>query len=129
MTDKIKSCKPSLITNRPDFNYRLEFTDSSGADWDFGLHTLSAKQRGAIQASYATVKLSSEGKAETIVNNNMELMITATIYNALESWCIEEAITTDNIDLLPKDVRMALYTSITDHEATNDFTLEAEIKN
>jgi len=129
MTDKIKSCKPSLITGRPDFNYRLEFTDSNGADWEFGMHTLSAKQRGAIQASYATVKLSSEGKAETIVNNNMELMITATIYNALESWCLEEAITTDNIDLLPKDVRMALYTAITDHEATNDFTLEAEIKN
>ena len=129
MTDKIKTCKPSLITNRPDFNYKFEYTDKAGAEWCFSLHTLNARQRGAVQASYAVVKLDSENKPQTEIESNMELIYTATIWNAMDSWNLDEAITIDNIDLLPQDVRLALYNAITAHESNNDETLESEIKN
>ena len=129
MSDKIKTCKPSLITNRPDFNYSFAYTDKTGADWIFSLHTLNARQRGAVQASYAVVKLDSENKPQTEIESNMELIYTATIWNAMDSWNLDEAITIDNIDLLPQDVRLALYNAITAHESNNDETLESEIKN
>lgn len=129
MTDKIKTCKPSLISSRADFNYKFAYTDNTGAEWEFDLHTLSAKQRGAIQSSYAVVKLDNEGKAKTEIEGNMELIATVTIYNALSTWNLDETITIDNIDLLPKNVRNALTTAISDHESENDLSLESEIKN
>jgi len=128
MSDKIETCKPSLISNRPDFSYRLEYIAVDKALWQFELHTMSAKQRGAITASLAVTRLN-EGKLETEIESNMELVHTATIYNALTSWNLDEPISLNNIDLLPKDVRDALVKAINAHEANNDSTLEAELKN
>ena len=129
MSDKIKTCKPSLITAKADFKYRFNFIDQTKAEWNFELHTLSARQRGAVQASYVVVKLDNEGKPQREIDSNMELFFTATIYNALDSWNLDEPITVDNIDLLPSDVRNALFMAITAHETNNDETLEAELKN
>ena len=129
MSEKIKSCKPSLISNRADFNYRFQFTDSQGAEWEFGLHTMNSRQRGAVQASFVTVKMSNEGKPETEVESNMELFNTALIMNALDTWNLDEPTTITNIELMPKDVRTALVSAIQAHESNNDLTLESDVKN
>ena len=128
--EKIAGCKPSLLSARPDFRYQFTFIDKSGAEWEFGLHTLSARQRGAIQASYATVKISSEGKAKQEIESNLELVTTATIMNALDSWNLEDVkIDVASVDMLPMDVRQALSEAIAAHESGNDATMEAELKN
>ena len=129
MGDKIKSCKPSLISNRADFNYRFQYTDLSGAEWEFGLHTMNSRQRGAVQASFVTVKMSNEGRPETEVESNMELFNTALIMNALDTWNLEEPINVNNIELMPKDVRTALVAVIQAHESNNDLNLESDVKN
>jgi len=129
MSEKIKSCKPSLISNRADFNYRFQYTDLSGAVWEFGLHTMNSRQRGAVQASFVTVKMSNEGKPETEVESNMELFNTALIMNALDTWNLEDPINVNNCELLPKDVRTALVSAIQAHESNNDSTLESDVKN
>ena len=129
MSDKIKTCKPSLISNRANFSYKLEFTDSTGATWEFGLHTYSAAQKGAIEASRFLVKITNEGKAETEIENNLEKIKTVQIYNALISWNLDEKISVDNINLLPDDVRTAIIAAIDAHENNNSETLQGEIKN
>ena len=129
MSDKIATCKPTLISNRADFSYKLEFTDSTGATWEFGLHTYSAAQKGAIDASRYLVKISRSGEANTEIENNLEKIRTVQIFNALSSWNLDEKINLDNINLLPDDVRSALIAAIDAHELKNAKTLEAEIKN
>ena len=130
MGDKIKTCKPSLITSRPDFNYRFDYTDQSGAVWEFGLHTMTAKQRGASSASLMIIEQNADNKPQIKQETNNELYVTAVIFNALDTWNLEDvAVTVANIDLLPSDVRLALFKCINTHENDNDSTLESEIKN
>lgn len=129
MTDKIKTCKPSLINNRADFNYRFEYVDSTNAEWAFDLQTMTAKQIGAVMASIAVVKLNSEGLPETELQSNMELSNTVMIYNALRSWNLDEPITIDNIDMMPKGVRTALLKAITTHEDALKSELPSQVKN
>lgn len=129
MSDKIKTCKPSLLSNRADFNYRFRFTDRAGAEWEFGLHTMSARQRGAVQASSIIVKMSSEGKPEPEIENNLELFKTAQIMNAIDTWNLDEPITVANVELIPAEVRDALFAAIQAHENNDDIVLESETKN
>lgn len=129
MSDKIKTCKPSLINSRADYNYRLEYTDTTGADWEFDMHTMNARQRGAIQASLAVVKMGADNQVKTEIESNMELVNTATIMNAITGWNLDDEVTITNVDLLPKDVRAFLVAAINAHETGNDATLESEIKN
>jgi len=128
-SEKIKTCKPSLINNRADFNYRFEYEDSMGAKWDFGLHTMNAKQAGAVMSSLAVVRLSSDGKTETEIETNMALVHTATVYNALDNWNLDEPITIANIDMMPSDVRNALVQAIEDHENKIKSELSSHVKN
>jgi hypothetical protein len=129
MGEKITTCKPSLLSSRTDFNYRFEFTDTNGAVWEFGLHTMNARQRGAVQASFMIVKVSNEGKPQPEIESNMELYFTALIMNAIDSWNLEDAITINNVELMPKDVRSALVEAIKAHEGSNDLNLESDVKN
>lgn len=129
MGEKFTTCKPSLLNSRADFNYRFEFTDISGAVWEFGLHTMNARQRGAVQASYAVVKIDSEGKPVPEIESNMELFYTALIMNALDTWNLDDPINAINTELLPKGVRTALVAAIQAHESNNDVNLESDIKN
>ena len=129
MSDKIATCKPSLISNRADYNYKLAYTDKLGAEWEFELHSMSAAQIGAIDASRVVVRIDAENNPQTEVNTNAEKVHTVIIYNALTAWNIDEPVTVANIDLLPKDVRKALLAAIAKHENDNKDTLEAELKN
>jgi len=129
MSEKINSCKPSLISNRADFNYRFQFTDSQGAEWEFGLHTMNARQRGEVQTAYVKIRQDETGKPVPILESNMEICLTFLILNVLDSWNLDEAITPDNLDNLPKDVRTALVDAIQAHESNNDLNLESDVKN
>ena len=127
--EKIAGCKPTLINQRTNAKYRLSYIDTTGAEWEFDLHTMSARERGAIQASWAVIKFDEKGKPKQITENNLELVNSATIFNALSDWNLDADKTPDNIDQLPKDVRSALLAAINEHETELNAELESEVKN
>jgi hypothetical protein len=76
------------------------------------------------------IEQNADNKPQIKQETNNELYITAVIFNALDTWNLEDAaVTVANIDLLPSDVRLALFKCINTHETNNDESLEAETKN